>query len=526
MPTTIKTPGVYINEINSDTHSVIPVATAVPAFIGYTPKIEYEGKSYLNKVQKINSLAEFESIYMLDNPPAPADPLKQYSPEYYLVPQEAKPLTEGAISIEGNSYSILPDPDTIYYLYNSVRMFFDNGGAEAYIVSTGLYGEPRKKPVGINDTKIVNQNIKLDDLIKALEPLNREDEPTLYYCPDATLLSASDNGTLMQKMLLQAENMESIFCLFDIIEGRNSDLELDSNDIESFRNNTGSEGLKNGASYYPFLNTTMMQEEDIDFTSLFGGDITKLEPLLNPVSNPNTEAKKLLDMMKIPPAKPLTNSQIHTALLKASATYSLIIKHVLKDANILPPCGGIAGIYARNDSQRGVWNAPANMDIEGASDLTVQVTDSQQQNLNIDVISGKSVNAIRYFNGKGILVWGARTLDGNSQDWRFVSARRTGIFLEQSIKTATRGYVFEPNNANTWVSIKSMINNFLTGIWKQGGLQGSAPADAFQVEVGLGSTMTEQDLLNGFLRIAVKVALSSPAEFTVMTFQEEMSKSG
>ncbi|MCB1937298.1 MAG: phage tail sheath family protein, partial [Nitrosomonas sp.] len=123
------------------------------------------------------------------------------------------------------------------------------------------------------------------------------------------------------------------------------------------------------------------------------------------------------------------------------------------------------------------------------------------------------------------LVWGARTLDGNSLDWRYINVRRTMIMLEESIKLAAKAYVFEPNVSNTWVTIKSMISNFLTSIWKRGGLAGATPDDAFGVFVGLGETMTPQDILDGVLRVTVLVALSRPAEFIEITFQQQMQKS-
>ncbi len=186
----------------------------------------------------------------------------------------------------------------------------------------------------------------------------------------------------------------------------------------------------------------------------------------------------------------------------------------------------MAGIYTDNDNRLGVWHAPANVSMVGVADLTIHLSDDQQANLNVDAVSGKSVNAIRFFNGPGNLVWGARTLDGNSMDWRYVAVRRTMTFLEQSVKLAARAYVFEPNDASTWADVKSMISSFLTAIWKQGGLQGAQAADAFQVDIGLGSTMTPEDILSGFMNVTVKVAVVRPAEFIVITFQQQMVKSG
>lgn len=520
----IKSPGVYINEANAFANSVVPVATAVPAFIGYTPQAVYEGKSYANVPQKITSFAEFKSIYCFPDPPPPASPAKQYKPQYYLVKQKSKPKNQDYLMIDGAYYALVPDPNTIYYLYNSIQLFYQNGGADAYIVSVGSYGEPSGNPLTPGD-QIINPNVSLNDLKDGLALLKNEEEPTMYICPEATLLSVADNATLMSEMLLQCSEMQTAVSIFDIIGGRNPDPVMYTNDITTFRDNTGVQGLSYGAAYYPFIGTTIMQNQDIDYTNIFGGDIKQLEPLLNPADNPNPAAASILGMIENPPAVPLTTTQYNNSLINASKTYSQIIKHILFDANILPPSAGMAGVITTIDNEEGVWQAPANTSIVGASSLPIRLSETQQANLNVDAVSGKSINAIRYFNGIGILVWGARTLDGNSQDWRYLSVRRTLIFLEQSCKLAAHAYVFQPNTKNTWEAVKAMISSFLTGIWKEGGLQGASAADAFSVECGLGSTMTSDDILNGFMKVSVKVAVIRPAEFIVITFQQEMAVS-
>ena len=186
---------------------------------------------------------------------------------------------------------------------------------------------------------------------------------------------------------------------------------------------------------------------------------------------------------------------------------------------LLPPGAAIAGIYTMVDNTRGVWKAPANVCLAGITSPSVVVTSQEQEDLNTS-LQGKSINAIRSFGGEGVLVWGGRTLDGNSPDWRYVNVRRTMIMIEQSCKLAMRALVFEPNTANTWVTAESMLLNFLTGIWKQGGLAGATPADAFDVRIGLGETMTADDILDGILRVAVRVAVVRPAEFIQITFQQ------
>lgn len=520
------TPGVYISEANAFPNSVLPIATAVPAFIGYTPTAEYQGKSFRNKPQKITSFMEFQAIFSLDDPPPPADPARQYTPEYYLVAQPQEPAVGDYITLNGQYYALLPDPDTIYYLYNSVRLFYQNGGGDAYIVSVGDYGPPSKKCLTDPATRPVNTNVQLADLQRGLALLQNEQEPTMYVCPEATLLSPADNATLMQGMLLQAEKMQTVVCLFDVIGGANPDPALFTQDIQNFRNSTGNNGLKYGVCYYPFIGTTAMQHADVDFRNLFGGDTRQLAAFINPPSTPDSDVAQILEQIQNPPTNPLNNSQLHNALLGVSQAYRLVIQLLLDSANMLPPSGAIAGVYALNDNQKGVWRAPANINIAGAASLPIRLTDTQQENLNIDPGSGKSINAIRFFNSQGILIWGARTLDGNSQDWRYVSVRRTVTFIEQSVKLATRGYIFEPNDANTWGAVESMIGSFLTTVWKEGGLHGASPADAFQVSVGLGSTMTANDLLDGTMRVTVQVAVVRPAEFIVLTFEQQQVTSG
>jgi len=520
---TIKTPSVYINELNAFPNSVVAVATAVPAFIGYTPQAVYKGKSYSNVPVRITSLADFQAFFCLPDPPAPASPIKQYNPEYYLVQQKSQPVKGDYLLINGAYYSILPDPNTIYYLYNSVKLFYENGGGAAYIVSVGPYGPSSGKTSNPGD-QIVNPNVQLNDFLGGLQLLLNEQEPTMYICPEATLLNITNNGTLMESMLLQCTQMQTSMCLFDIIGGHAPDPIFYTQDIQTFRKNTGSVGLSYGIAYYPFIGTTIMQNADIDYTNLFGGDLKQLLPLLNPADIPNPTVATIIANI-LDPSSTLTVTQNNNALLIASTTYGQIINNVLNDANMLPPSGAMAGVITATDNMVGPWEAPANTSIVGASSLPINISDTQQANLNIDAISGKSINAIRLFNGLGILVWGARTLDGNSQDWRYIPVRRTMIFLEQSCKLATRAYVFQPNDKNTWEAVKSMIGSFLTSIWKLGGLQGASASDAFSVACGLGTTMTGDDILNGFMNVSVKVAVVHPAEFIVLTFQQQMATS-
>ncbi|HWX02303.1 phage tail sheath family protein, partial [Collimonas sp.] len=217
-------------------------------------------------------------------------------------------------------------------------------------------------------------------------------------------------------------------------------------------------------------------------------------------------------------------TQLNQTLVAVSPLYSQILLAVQKKLNLLPPSAGMAGIYTMIDNTRGVWKAPANVSLNGVVSPAVNITHDDQEDLNVTT-QGKSINAIRSFIGEGVLVWGARTLDGNSLDWRYINVRRTMIMIEESVKQASKAYVFEPNVANTWVTVKSMIRNFLTSVWKRGGLAGASPDDAFSVFVGLGETMTADDILEGLLKVSVLVAVSRPAEFIEITFEQQMQKS-
>ena len=234
---------------------------------------------------------------------------------------------------------------------------------------------------------------------------------------------------------------------------------------------------------------------------------------------------KRIEVVWVPSTDNIENKQaFHQALYNGSSVYKQAIKGVLKKLNLLPPSAAMAGIYTMVDNSRGVWKAPANVTLSYVDSLVEDIDDDQQADLNAPA-HGKAVNVIRLFRGEGIKVWGARTLDGNSLDWRYVNVRRTLLFLEESIKNAARAYVFEPNVAGTWINMKCMIENFLRSVWKRGGLAGATPEDAFEVHIGLGDTMTAEDILDGIMRITVLVAVTHPAEFIEITFQQQAQKS-
>lgn len=655
MPTAYKTPGVYLVEKDAFPGSVVEVATAVPAFIGYTEKTEYNKNSLIYKPVRITSFAEYLNIF--GGAPSVRYTYKKDKSNDAKAVLSAKPA---------------------FRLYDSVRIFFQNGGTTCYICSVGGYDK------GI-DQKMLSGGIT---------PFEKEQEPTLMIIPDAVSLDGVDKCANVHKDLLaHCKKMQNRFTILDVFDGfkeRNS-----FNDcVKDFRDNVGTDYLNYGASYYPWVKTNVVSSNEVSFTIIepetnacapykqladdlkvtvlpelsvlpdpsvltqayckelndaklkdfptdlfpiklgkdYADDLTKLKAVAVPEDQANKEKievelsnlcsnlQKLQDnkdyavvdsdyqnlisagldgfpenlfpikleddyidilaslkKVKVPEADPenpddvkakakikdeLTNlcsclqklqdnkdyfnnnkdlikifdrlssfnmtnddpTDMHNQLMAVCPAYVEMVSQMLDELNLMAPSAAMAGVYARVDNSNGVWKAPANVSINGVVSTAVNMTNEEQEDLNVP-LNGKAVNAIRYFIGDGIKVWGARTLNGNSLDWRYINVRRTIIMLEESIKQACKAYVFENNTATTWLTMKNMIDNFLNGIWRRGGLAGQTPEDAYEVHVGLGDTMTAEDILEGYLRITVKVALIRPAEFIELTFQQLQQKS-
>lgn len=510
MASTYMTPGVYIDEKNAFPNSIVEVETAVPVFIGYTEFAEWKGKSILQKPTRISSYAEYLERFGAD-----------ITAKFTL--EKADPIiNQESFMINGTPYVLKINEKNTAYLYNSMRLFFANGGGNCYILSIGTYG-PKKD----NSGKLIPSDfeIKLEDFIGSvskinpLEILEKETEPSLILMPDAIALGDQCYTDIYPRVLAHCAKMQSLFAIFDLAKPT-PDEETNAI-INTFRTKLNSSYLNYGAAYFPWLNASVVQDNEVSFENLDAS--VDLENLI-PASE--TNAIQIIKNYKaVLNPDDTAKLNFHQSLIACSATYKELMAKICEYLNVLPPSGAMAGIYTSIDTTRGVWKAPANVSLVSVNSPVVQITNHEQEELNIDAISGKSINAIRSFIGKGTMVWGARTLDGNSQEWRYISVRRTVIMIEQSLKLSTRAYVFEPNDAKTWITVKSMIVNYLTNLWMQGALAGSKPEEAFSVRIGLGETMTSEDILDGFMRVTVMLALMRPAEFIVMTFQQQMQKS-
>lgn len=619
-----KTPGVYVEEISTLPPSAGMVPTAIPAFIGYTQKAEKNGKDLTGSPTLISSLLDYQAYFGAG-----------YNPEEINVTLGDK---NSIAHVEFGKQ---------FFMNDSVKMFFANGGGRCFIVSVGGYDD----------------DITMDALLDGLKALKKEDLPTILLAPDAVLLPKKEECYAVQQQLLaQCNELQDRVAVLDVYDGYID--RSDSDVVLDFRNGIGVNFLKYGASYYPWIQSVFSADFGYDKITLKkGDDVTDLEDLVTDPStiktlkevienvstinaflaNPfgddtslkakyytvaegaegtNDEVAGYIEVIvelftkikefitggsatnitvqnelvsKLNPSSVLASvikniSAVDKALetgkvaddafpeydlaeVKANAAiagaegkaqfvlakkfvenqfesvidvmggikrdmksiqnhfdkvvfdtnplYQNIVSEVRMELSKLPPSGAIAGIYAQVDFNRGVWKAPANVSLASTVKPWIRIDNVQQEDLNVDLTGGKSINAIRAFPGQGTLVWGARTLAGNDNEWRYISVRRFFNMVEKSLKLATNWAVFEPNDEGTWIKVKAMIDNFLTNLWKQGALMGASPAEAFFVNIGLGSTMTQVDVLEGRMNVEIGMAVVRPAEFIVLKFSHK-----
>jgi uncharacterized protein len=479
---TYRTPGVYVEEISVFPPSVAEVETAIPAFIGYTDKAEKNGEA-IAAPTRISSLKEFEDYF--GKGPVQKEDAFTINLEQW---QDAttKQITKSVIKVETDDSKL-----SRHNLYDSMQLFYANGGGNCYIVSAGKFeadGAPKKEA-----------------LIAGIDKIRAYDEPTMLVIPEAVGLSLDDNNSIISKSIEQCSQLKDRFAIVDV---KHDPTKTYKENADNFRSKSPSDYLqvRYSAAYYPYLTTNINISADMD-----GLKIEK--HLINGADAPAADSVAGKTLKQINEAK---KNQLYN-FLKNEAEAKLKV--------VLPPSPAMAGIYARVDSSRGVWKAPANVNVANVVGPVISLNDDQQGELNIDSEFGKSINVIRSFSGRGTIVWGARTMDGNSNEWRYINVRRFFNMVEESVQNSTVWAVFEPNTKNTWIMVKSMIENYLITKWQEGALAGAKPDDAFYVKVGLGVTMTADDINNGIMNVEIGMAVARPAEFIVLKFSHKMQVS-
>ncbi|MFN8393824.1 MAG: phage tail sheath C-terminal domain-containing protein [Bacteroidia bacterium] len=550
-----KTPGVYIKEQDAFGSSVVAVPTAVPVFIGHTQRAERDGNSLLFKPTKVKSLAEYREIFGQ----GPTTTFKVGKNE------------TGAPTLEF-------DAKTRFMLFSGLRLFYSNGGGECYILSVGTYNDeldPEKfgEALGIltkeqeptivcvpdavlfgkDDCYSLYKDIlqhcgaKMRSRVAVVDVWNGYDVRTkdkavqdfrenigqnqlawgaVYYpWVHTTVVPASEvdfrnisNRKDFAAMLFAdiksamgisgggEENAKNLAAANKVIDGIKDEAGIDAA-IKKLANDKITTKEKDVAKAQAELKKAAAAAYAGGGDPADAGKLAQIEAAVNQVLNDDSDPKV-----------------INSTVGALSPLYKVLMKNIREELNLLPPSAAMCGVYSLVDSQEGVHKAPANVSLNSVVRPAFPVNSDDQEDLNAP-LSGKAINAIRSFVGKGVLVWGARSMDANSQDWRYISVRRTLIMIEQSIKNSVEAYVFEPNTARTWLKLKTSIDNFLTEVWKNGSLAGATPSQAFEVNVGLGSTMTPNDILEGIMRVSIKVAITRPAEFIEITFEQKMQES-
>ena len=345
------------------------------------------------------------------------------------------------------------------------------------------------------------------DLIEVFDELSFEDKnsPNHYLNKLSDPLKNISNLILINKDSTgRPANTEDSFFVLLIDGGEDGDENLTRGDIRGNPNEIP--GKKRGLTAFTEIDDiSIVYVPDIHFVQ--SGKDTLLDDIL-------THCETLKDRFAIIDVEK-DHADIGSLQISRSSKYGAlyypwikIYDPLTKKPESKPPGGYVAGIYARSDIERGVHKAPANELVRGAVDLEFQITKPEQ-----GVLNPRGINVIRYFPGRGILVWGARTSIIDPL-WKYINVRRLFIYVEKSIERNTQWVVFEPNNEKLWARVRATITQFLTGVWRTGALMGTKPEEAFFVKCDR-STMTQDDIDNGRLICIIGIAPTKPAEFVI-----------
>lgn len=543
-----QTPGVYITELPAFPPSIVGVQTAVPVFIGYTEKAldPVSNKPIYLQPTALSSLADYQSYFGYG-----------FRPKFSIVAGSSNDYDFMASTGTGGPsdmgyYKLEQSADSTFYMYNALRLFYANGGGNCYVVSVSNYnGDLNNSQTTATDS---GTTIQVADLQAGLAASGSQVGPTMVVIPDSCQLeSEADYSSLTAATLALCGNLQDRVAILDLWDSTNpatwNPLTI-TDQANQFYTAVGSSSdyYSYGSAYFPAVKTSIVTSSEVDYTNLniFEPDSSTAETLALLLTAQAEQLygygtaqynqvmaavwQMLPDYVPVPsppvssvdPAtQPKAVAQLNQFLVNALPLMKQLESLILADMNVAPVSGPIAGIWAQNDQNRGVWNAPANLGLTSVISPTIALTDDQQGPLNVP-LNGIAIDVVRYFVNRGPVVWGARTLDGNSNDYRYIQVRRTLIYIEQSIKTSLQQTVFAPNVGQTWVTVTASISNFLTGLWTQGGLMGDKASDAFSVQCGLGSTMTAQDILNGYMIVSVTLQMVHPAEFIELTFKQQM----
>lgn len=564
------TPGVYVEEISTFPPSVAEVSTAIPAFIGYTEK--GSSASEEPQVSRINTMLEYETLF------------GQAQASNYTV--NASSSSEGAWVINELTRSVENNKD--FLMYYALSLYFKNGGGSCYIISIGNHTDSHEKghfekgllalekedeptlivcPDSLQLAsadyyslyqEMLKQCGKLGDRFAILDVAEGDNDGALFrggtntsnlmygaaYLPHLqTALSYrySESEVSIEKELVENPNPQKLDLQWeaDLVNDNGIDINftgIDTGTVPSVQINKGvvSEDLVftvtgrslkigNGGDKTGEQTFNAWQQWVTNGNATEGFSITENGDGSANIIITSSPKDLVLDISDDSP-EDSTDNTMAALKDKDTALYNQLKIYLNAQRVILPPSSAIAGIYARVDRNRGVWKSPANESLASVIAPAYKITNEDQGKLNIDSTAGKSINVIRAFTGKGTLVWGARTLAGNDNEWRYISVRRLFNMIEESSQKSTAFAVFEPNDATTWLKVKAMIESFLFSLWERGALAGPTAETAYFVNVGLGKTMTPQDILEGRMNVEIGIAAVRPAEFIILKFSHKLQE--
>ena len=509
-------PGVYTQEIPTLPPSVALVPTAVPVFIGFTEKHLKEGEDVSGKPVRIKSMRNYEDWFGT----APNETIKVTVDDRSKLGRPIDVTIDKAL-----------DTGVKRRMYYALKLYFLNGGGPAYIISIGKYPQPAP-PAGGGAPPSSDKDLT----INGIDAAKKAKEITILVLPDAVGLTDGEYGDVLKAALAHCQKMINRVTVIDVKDKDDTGKQVDENDEVNihFRAHLPSDinQKKYGAAYYPFLKTTLSyQYNAVDVKLTLNSFDKKKAAVLPPVP-------AVPPVPPVPPAPPAAGAATEDPTdssaefiqskpsLDAVFTSNNLVYNTVADAIRLypvpmPPSAAVAGVYVATDFSQGVWKAPANVSLAGVVGTTVEIDDDFHADLNVDATGGFSVNAIRPYTGRGILIFGARTLAGNNLEWRYVSVRRTFCFIEDAVGLAMQDFVFAPNTRDTWIKVKAMIGNFLNDIWGAGGLFGNTPDEAYRVSVGEPETMSDIDILEGRMIVEIKLRVARPAEFIILRYEHK-----
>jgi phage tail sheath protein FI len=463
-----KTPGVQIEEVSLLPTTIVRDSVTMPLFIGYT--LNHHGATGFNmgstiptRALRIGSFPEFVQVFG--------------GLEFLVMLNET---LDGAGKVTSHKVELVPNR-----LLFAMQHYFANGGGPCMVISCSNLG------FGLAPSLFVN----------GMQEAESVHGCSLLVMPEMAALDGPGYKTVAAEALAHTQKVGNRFVILDA-----PDTGSPQTDANAFRANIIGANLRNGAAYYPYLATNL--KPNLALSAIYISHTT---------TQGTSKANGKFNWSKVSALNPVDDKVYLDEIQALLQPY---------DANlILPPSAAVAGQIVRNDRDRGLWKAPANISLNAVVGPKTELTQIELDNFNVDAENGKSINVIRSFQGRGTLIWGARTLDGNSPEWRYVPVRRLFTMAENAIKRGCEWAVFEPNDSNTWLRLKSMIEIYLTSLWRDGALLGGKPQDAFYVRVGLGVTMTPQDIMEGILRIEIGMAAVRPAEFIVLRVSQMMQQS-